>query len=59
MSQRQAVKVIRIAAFSFTLLALLTTAVFAQNVKVQGLIKGRSGETMTCKHRIHRSWSCC
>src|SRR5580693_9968947 len=47
MSQRQAVKVIRIAAFSFTLLALFTTAVFAQNVKVQGLIKGRSGATMT------------
>ena len=46
MSQRQAVKVIRIAAFSFTLLALFTTAVFAQNVKVQGLIKGRSGDTM-------------
>jgi outer membrane protein OmpA-like peptidoglycan-associated protein len=47
MSQRKAVAAVRIAAFSFVLMALFTTAAFAQNVKVQGLIKGRSGATMT------------
>lgn len=46
MSQRKAVSVIRITALSFVLLALFTTAVFAQTVKVQGLIKGRSGAEM-------------
>ncbi|HEY1732577.1 MAG TPA: OmpA family protein [Terriglobales bacterium] len=46
MSQRPAVKVVRVAAISFVMTVLLTTAAFAQSVKVQGLIKGRSGATM-------------
>jgi outer membrane protein OmpA-like peptidoglycan-associated protein len=46
MSQRKAVDVIRIAALSLIVTALFTTAVFAQSVKVQGLIKGRSGAEM-------------
>jgi outer membrane protein OmpA-like peptidoglycan-associated protein len=33
-------------AFSFVIIALLTSTLAAQNVKVQGLIKGRSGNTM-------------
>jgi outer membrane protein OmpA-like peptidoglycan-associated protein len=47
MNQRKVVVLTRVAAFSLLVTALFTTAVFAQNVKVQGLIKGRSGATMT------------
>lgn len=46
MSQRKAVQVTRVAMLSFAIFALCSAAVFAQNLKVQGLIKGRSGATL-------------
>ena len=46
MNRRKAVEVVRIAILSLIVLTLSGTAMFAQNMKVQGIIKGRSGATM-------------
>lgn len=46
MNHRKAVQVSRVAILSVALFTLCSAAVFAQNLKVQGLIKGRSGATM-------------
>jgi len=37
----------KLATMSFMVLALLSTAAFAQNTKVEGVIKGRSGDTLS------------
>jgi hypothetical protein len=46
MSQRKAVQFTRVAMLSVVIFGSCSVAAFAQNVKVQGLIKGRSGATM-------------
>jgi outer membrane protein OmpA-like peptidoglycan-associated protein len=47
MSQPKAVRTVSTIVLSLATLALLNSAVFAQSTKVEGLIKQRSGETMT------------
>ncbi len=46
MSQHKAVQVTRVAVLSLAIFALCSAAVYAQSLKVQGLIKGRSGATI-------------
>ena len=46
-TRRKEVEGVRAVILSFIVLALCSTAMFAQSVKVQGTIKGRSGATMT------------
>jgi len=46
MTRDKAVQVTRVAILSFAIFALCSTAGIAQSLKVEGLIKGRSGATM-------------
>jgi outer membrane protein OmpA-like peptidoglycan-associated protein len=47
MTQNKALKVLSVAMLAFVVLAMFSTVSVAQSVKVQGIIKSRSGNTMT------------
>jgi len=47
MTQSKSLKIASVTVLLLTVLAFLSTTVFAQTVKVQGIIKGRTGNTMT------------
>ena len=47
MTQNKALKVLSVAMLAFVVFAMFSTVSVAQSVKVQGIIKSRSGNTMT------------
>jgi outer membrane protein OmpA-like peptidoglycan-associated protein len=47
MTQSKALKTLSLVVLSLTVIALLSTVAVAQTVKIQGIIKGRTGSTMT------------
>jgi len=47
MTHRKTLKIVSVSILAFVVLATFSTVAFAQSVKVEGLIKARSGNTMT------------